>query len=153
MKPRELQTQLRAIEAALHHGRSLDEGSPERAMMARFACVLTSGLIESVVRVHLIHFTQASKPKSQIQDYVTATVNRFQNPYFKRILDFTGQFCKHWRSQLEELDHAVRSAIDSIVSNRHLIAHGRSSAISLRQVEQYLNYVKQFEIVFARLSG
>ena len=42
-------------------------------------------------------------------------------------------------------DNGRKDAIDSIMSNRHLIAHGKDSTISLVRVSEYLK--KSVEVV------
>lgn len=145
MKSRDLAQLRRAIDEAIKYGQSLDAGAPERAMIARHVCVLASGFLENVVRVYLSEFARLSRPKSELQSYIEATVDRFQNPEFEKILDITGRFSPAWRAKLEKLDESIKSAITSIVSNRHLIAHGRHSGVSLAQVSEYMRRADEFE--------
>ena len=148
---RELAQQERAIKEAIDFGKSLEMGRPERAMIARFVCILASGFIENVVRLHLIKFAQKSRPKPELACYVASSVGRFQNPKFDQILKLTGQFSDNWRKKLEQIDDSIKTAIESIVSNRHLIAHGATSQISLAQVEQYMERLKEFARHFEAL--
>lgn len=151
MKPRELAQQQTAIEDAIRFGKSLDEGRPERAMVARFVCVLASGFVENVVRVHLSKFARDSRPKAELESYIESSVDRFQNPEFHRILELTARFSAAWREKLDRIDDSIKSAISSIVRNRHLIAHGRASGVSLAQVEQYMERLKAFAKEFEKV--
>jgi len=144
MKPRELNQQKAAMEAAIKFGKSLDEGVPERAMIARHVCVLASGFLEDVVRVRLSEFARTSRPKAELESYIEASVDRFQNPEFDNILQITGRFSAAWRKKLEHIDDSIKAAITSIVANRHLIAHGRHSGMSLAQMTQYVDRAKDF---------
>jgi hypothetical protein len=45
---------------------------------------------------------------------------------------------KRLESYLNEDDGRRKNAIDSIMANRHLIAHGRQAAISVVRVREYL---------------
>lgn len=148
MNRKPVSPQERAIVDAIAFAKGLSEGSPERAMIARHVCVLASGLVETVVRDHLIHFTRNTKPKSELVRYVEQSLDRFQNPEFARILDVVGRFSPAWRQALEQVDDSVKSAINSVVSNRHLIAHGRDSGISLRQIEEYFHRIRSFVVDF-----
>src|SRR5688572_19646692 len=114
MNPRELRQQQTAIEAAIRFGESLDEGLPERAIIARHVCVLTSGYLENAVRVRLSEFARMSRPKRELQTYVEETVDRFQNPEFYRILEITGRFDDKWRTELDAIDESIKEAIASI---------------------------------------
>ena len=44
---------------------------------------------------------------------------------------------------LDENDGRRRNAIDSIMNNRHLIAHGRSSSISVARVREYFTAINE----------
>jgi hypothetical protein len=151
MKPRELTQQQNVIEEAIRFGTSLDSGSPERAMVARHVCVLAAGYLEDVVRVCLSEFAHRSRPKPELWNYIEASVDRFRNPEFDRILNITSLFNASWREKLSRVDDSIKSAINSVVSNRHLIAHGRTSGISLAQMTGYFEMTKAFAKEYASI--
>lgn len=129
---------------ALRHGESLEAGAPERALLAQFACVLAAGFLEDLIRVRLTEVARFSKPRGECEQFIESTVDRFQNADFDHILEITGRFSSNWRKALESLDDEIKSAVTSIVANRHLIAHGRSSGISLSQVIEYFARLQEF---------
>jgi hypothetical protein len=151
MKPRELDQQARAIDEALTFAATLPAGAPERAMMARYICVLASGFLEDIVRARLSEFSRQSKPRKEIDSYVEQSVDRFQNPKLEHILELAGRFNTSWRSHLDQLDESVKDAINSIVANRHLIAHGRQSGVSLERILQWVDRAKEFRKRFDKI--
>ena len=72
---------------------------------------------------------------------------RIQNPKISKFLEVAGSFRVEWKDQLETFvnDGGRREAVNSIMSNRHLIAHGKDSTISLVQVKEYL--AKSVEVI------
>ena len=71
------------------------------------------------------------------------------NPNATRYVETARAFDQRWASELEvflDNDGAVRkSAIDSIMANRHQIAHGRNTSISVARVREYLD--KAVEVI------
>jgi hypothetical protein len=121
--------------------------------LACYACVRISGLIESAVRELLLAYAEsAASPK--VANYVTTSLRGFQNPKLKKILEVFAQFDSAWASSLSEFTSSkVKDAIDSIVSNRHQIAHGKNVNLSLGVLKEYyksvLSFIKQVELTIA----
>jgi hypothetical protein len=153
MNARELKKQETAIDEALTYGETLAEGTPERAMVARYVCVLASGFLEDIVRTRLSEYTKQCRPKTEVEAFVIASVDRFQNPEFDKIIEIAGRFNASWRTKFEALDRSIRDAITSIVANRHLIAHGRHSGISLAQISEYVRAAKSFKEEFNKICS
>jgi len=58
-----------------------------------------------------------------------------------KILDLAGSFSSDWRAELEAAcAGAPKEAIDSIVANRHNIAHGQTVGISLVRIREYYRH-------------
>ena len=115
-----------------------------KAQIAQFLCVLSSGLLEEAVRVTLSTFA-AGKSSPQVANYVTTRLSEFQNPRFEKVMILLGSFEPKWRSHFETVKSAeVKDAIDSIVINRHQIAHGRQVGISLVTFSRYFTHVRKF---------
>lgn len=111
-----------------------------RAELAKYLCVLASGFLELSCREILGSYT-AKRASPHVTRYVTAQLGRFSSATTGKIADLLTLFdeiaAKRWRQSLDEAEVA---ALDSIVSNRHLIAHGRSVGLSLHVMEDY--YIK-----------
>jgi hypothetical protein len=119
--------------------RSVEAGVDDelRSSLARYACVLTSGYIEETVRTVLGQWC-AGKSHAHIGAYVSRQLEWFANPKYGRITDLLGHFSLAWRESFEaQLSDEEKDAIDSVVSNRHQIAHGRNVGISPIVMKRY----------------
>lgn len=110
-----------------------------RAHWARYLCVLSAGFIENALKeIYSKYARSCSNPA--VADYVESTLGKIQNPKAGRFVETAMTFDKSWGEKLSaflETD-GRRDAIDAIMSNRHLIAHGKDSAITLARLEDYL---------------
>jgi hypothetical protein len=115
-----------------------------QAQIARFLCVLASGLIEQVL---ILGLDDMAKRNSQprVAKYVSSHLSRIKNVKFEDIMIAIGKFDPGWRKHFEEsTDYEVKVAIDSIVNNRNQIAHGSQVNISLIGFSQYYKALKPF---------
>lgn len=112
---------------------------------ARYLCVLVSGFLEISVRAIYGRYSRG-KAAPIVANYVEAQLNGFQNPNMGKILDLAGSFNADWRVELDAASAgAPKEAVDSIVANRHSIAHGQNVGISLVRIKEY--YEDAFEIL------
>jgi hypothetical protein len=109
-----------------------------RAHWARYLCVLVSGYIETSFRAI---YNQYAKDKAapKVASYVDIQLQQFRNPNMERILTLTRSFSAQWGDALEKVTDGQRAAaIDSIVANRHQIAHGGLFVgITFATIEKY----------------
>ena len=85
----------------------------------------------------------------QVSKYTQSALSNIYTPKASRFLEVTKAFSKEWGELLEiYLDSGQgerRDAIDSIMNNRHLIAHGKTTSISVVRVKNYLE--KAVEVI------
>lgn len=114
-----------------------------QAHWARYLCVLTAGFLENVVRDLFGAYVQRNSYRSAIVRYSKRQLERIQNPKAAKLVELAAAFDPAWGRDLEEFmaDQYRSDAIDAIMSNRHLIAHGRSSSITVAQVSTYLSKI------------
>lgn len=110
---------------------------------ARYICVLTSGYVENAVRDIYGQYIRKNSYSEPVIRFTTKQLDGIQNPRPERLIKIASTFDPAWGRALEAyLDQDYRSdAINSIMSHRHLIAHGRSSNITVGQIDQYLRKV------------
>jgi hypothetical protein len=68
-------------------------------------------------------------------------LEQIQNPKSNKFIETARAFRKEWANDLEEFfrqQPTCKEAIDSIMNNRHLVAHGKYSSITVAQVKEYL---------------
>jgi hypothetical protein len=117
-----------------------------QAHWARYLCVLAAGFLENALSEVYSRYAKASA-NAQVANYVEAMLGKIQNPKSRKFLDTARSFDRSWEESLEtfiETD-GRKEAIDAIMANRHLIAHGKDANISLVRVEEYLK--KSIEVV------
>jgi hypothetical protein len=133
----------------LYRKASLLAANPEMlAHWSRYLCVLTSGFIEQSVRAIYSEYAHRKSPV-HLSRYVQIQLNRFQNPTFGNILNLAAAFSSEWEDELKTtIDDETKDAVNSIVSNRHNIAHGRDVGITMHILQRYYDRaVKILELI------
>ena len=117
-----------------------------RSHWAKYLCVLCAGFLENAITEVYGEFVRgaASKP---VADYAVSVLSKIQNPNAQKFFETAHKFKPQWGTDLNNyLDlNGRREAINSIIKNRHEIAHGRYSGITLVQIKNYLD--KAIEVV------
>jgi len=100
--------------------------------------------LEKAVQLILGDYAK-SKSAPNVSNYVESQLRWFQSAKMENILSLVQAFSPIWRQELEnECDDQVKDAIDSIVANRHLIAHGENVGISLGTISAYYRGAVRF---------
>ena len=104
---------------------------------SRYLCVLTSGFLENSVRITYSEYARKRADPS-VADFVQKSLRQFQNPKMGSILDLAGSFSQDWKQRLDEATSGrLSESVNSIVGNRHKIAHGESVGLTLHSLSQY----------------
>ena len=116
-----------------------------QAHWARYLCVLTSGFVENIVRNLYGDYATKHSYKPAVVRFTKKQLETIQNPRPQKLVDIARAFDPTWGRDLEAyLGLEYRSdAINAIMSHRHLIAHGRSSNITVGQVNLYLSKIAE----------
>lgn len=115
---------------------------------AKYLCVLTSGFVENALRL-ILHDYATKHANETVSSYVSARIEGLTNLNDERIAQLLGSFNPTWRDTFLGVRSAEqKDAIDSVVANRHLIAHGRSVGLTLvRMKGYYLEILKAIKII------
>jgi len=104
---------------------------------SRYLCVLVSGFLENSVRMTYTEYAR-QRSNASVADFVESRLRQFQNPKMGTILELAGGFSQEWKRRLEkETDGRLSESVNSIVGNRHKIAHGESVGLTLNTLLQY----------------
>lgn len=150
MKNREVVRQTQSLQALVKKSQVATGGDIEiQAHWAKYLCVLAAGLLENtLVELYGDYCRKAASPA--VANFSVAALGRIQNPKSQAFIDVSAAFNKAWGTALESFieEDGRKEAINSIMANRHLIAHGRSSGITIARVSEYLGKVLDvFEFV------
>lgn len=113
---------------------------------AKYLCVLSAGFLENAVVEVYGDFVRgaASEP---VTNYAISRLRTIRNPKAGLLIQISTSFKKSWGEELETyIDReGRREAINTIMLNRHRIAHGEDSDITMSRVKEYLK--KSIEVV------
>lgn len=120
----------------------------DQSEWSKYLCVLVSGFIEESVRLLLEQYCK-SCAAIKIQNFVISELAELTNCKTNRIKSILGQFSPIWEKQfLEEIEKRsritgeIKNSLDSVVANRHLIAHGKSVGITYATMAKHYASVK-----------
>jgi len=113
-----------------------------QAQFARYLCVLLSGFIEVAIRDLLGGYARA-RANQNISGYVNHKLSRETNLNMSKIVELFNKFNQTWGEELEtQTKGELKDAIDSIVANRHKIAHGEDTGVGFLQVKEWYKKTK-----------
>jgi HEPN superfamily RiboL-PSP-like protein len=113
-----------------------------QADMSRYLCVLVSGFMEQATR-HIYGEYARTRSSPQVTRYVERQLEGFMNANTAKLCQITGAFDGKWRQDLEDyLAGQRKDALDSIIANRHQIAHGRDVSLTYVRMKDYYDAVK-----------
>ncbi|CAN2040137.1 RiboL-PSP-HEPN domain-containing protein [Candidatus Magnetomoraceae bacterium gMMP-15] len=141
MDNRIINRELQKFNDLLNKTKELRELSIEiQSHWAKYLCVYTAGFIENSVKEIFMDFVNSSA-SSPVSNYANSILRKIQNPKSERIVQITRSFKKSWGKKLKQFisEENRGDAIDSIMQNRHLIAHGKYSGITVARVSQYMS--------------
>jgi hypothetical protein len=142
MQNRELTKQLQTLNNLIKKTGEACGGNLElQAEWAKYICVLSAGFLENAIKEIYLDFANR-KVSAPLAKYVSSTISPIRSPKSSRFLEIAGAFNSDWKDELENFGtlKGGLEAIDSIMGNRHLIAHGKSkdSKMSLANLKEYL---------------
>ncbi len=124
---------------------NLFSSDPEIAShWARYLCITVSGFIEASVR-EIFHEYTIKRSSLPIVNFVDLRLRRLcQNLEIKNFFELVGYFDDTLRKSIEsKLEDDLRAAWDSVVSNRHRIAHGGATpGLTYARMVEYYKRVK-----------
>lgn len=135
---------IRTLDSIFVDAKKIDKEDCElRSHMSKYLCIRVSGLMETFFKRQIANYLDKSTPKP-IGNYVNSRFQTFTSVNSKKIKDTLGLFSKEWIENFEYLvSEKLQASLDSIVSNRHNLAHGKNPGITLNQVDEYYNDIKE----------
>lgn len=107
----------------------------------KYLCVLVSGYIERSIQTIILDFVK-NQASPDVTHFVARGLQSFTNAKMNKIFNLAEQFSAEKRKSLEAAtDEELKDAVDSIVANRHQIAHGANIGLSFVTVRNYYERV------------
>ena len=99
---------------------------------AKYICVIVAGYMELVIKELYSDYSK-SQVSAPVARFISATLQKVQNPRSDKFIEFAGRFSADWGTELETYlnDNGRKEAIESIMTNRHNIAHGKSRSTNI----------------------
>jgi hypothetical protein len=113
-----------------------------KSHLARYLCVLTSGYLEESVKMLITNYV-AAKAAPFVMNHINSTTNNIMNLNSTKIGQFLNSFSNGWKDEFDNcLSDEEKDAIDSVVANRHLIAHGGNVGVSYVRIKEWHKNIK-----------
>ncbi|ORC48830.1 hypothetical protein B2G74_12030 [Burkholderia sp. A27] len=127
-----------ALDATFLRAEKIDPSEIElRADFARHLCVLVSGFLDQTIKNYTIDYVKR-RASPEVVHYVSQSIANLTNLKSSKLSNHLLSFDANWKSQLESLITDERKdAIDSLVTLRHGIAHGKPGDVTLTRVRDY----------------
>ena len=129
------------VEAVFSRAEKVDDLQTQ-ADLARYLCVLVSGFLERAT-AHTYGAYAHGKAHPRVARYLEGRLDGFANANAEKLCQLAGAFDGAWREDLADyLQGERKDAIDSVVANRHQIAHGQDVGITYQRIKTYFAHVK-----------
>lgn len=132
-------------------GHEFDGDEQLKSHIAKYLTVLISGMYEDMIKKiinQLISNEMFSENTPQfLKNFISDKVDKsFRNPDQSNTKGFLKSFNKEWIKTLNQIiDIECWDALDSIVRQKNLIAHGNDSTITFDDIKKY--YGNSIEII------
>jgi hypothetical protein len=104
---------------------------------ARYTCVVMSGFLEDSIKIVLSRYAEERSPRT-VADYVSAQLYFFQNANTDEIGRLLKKFSAEWNKEFQAfLSEERKAAVNSIVGNRHRVAHGQDCVVTIGQLKAW----------------
>ncbi|QDK80944.1 hypothetical protein EXU85_20920 [Spirosoma sp. KCTC 42546] len=124
-----------------------EEDDELRSHMAKYICILCSGFLENAMYLIYTDWVSTKSPHVHIEAYVQHMLNKVQNPNSDKFREIVRAFNLEWEPALKDFlqEEERASAINYIIKDRHKIAHGKNSDITLLGIKAHFD--KAIEVV------
>lgn len=137
----ELNIQYNRIQQLIIKAKEFEPDDELRSHLTKYICVLCSGFIENSVFHAFSDIAENSCDPSVVLTYTKSQLFKIQNANSEKIRALAKSFNPDWHDVLRDYmqEENRGAAINYILKDRHNIAHGRNSDITIIKLEDYLN--------------
>lgn len=110
---------------------------------SKYLCVLTSGYLEESIKI-IVRVYVSTKAHPSILNYVNSATGNLTNLKSEKLGVFLNSFNNEWKEKFDTmLTDEEKASIDSVVANRHQIAHGQNVGVSYVRVNEWYRNIKK----------
>lgn len=107
------------------------------SILSKHLCIVVSGWLETSVKEILYNYVQ-NKSHKHVANFVSKKLKHFSSPNMDNILAVTGSFSLQWKENIETaVEGEIKDAVNSVVANRHNIAHGVDVNVTFSRISAY----------------
>jgi hypothetical protein len=137
-----LQTISSRLDRVFESSRSITDDEI-KSHYSRYLCVLTSGYLEESIKI-IFRIYISSRTHPTISNYVISSISKLTNLKTEKIGNFLNSFNSEWKEKFETmLTDEEKDSVNSVVANRHLIAHGQNVGVSFVSVNEWYKNIKK----------
>ena len=127
------------LDSLFHDFENQDLDDYTKSHVAQYLTVLCSGIFEDIIKNFVIELTHRESINREIKEFVFKQIKKsFQNPSYENLKSFIEKFNDTWAKELRNrIEDKNIVALNSIVNNKNLIAHGNSSTITFPFIKQH----------------
>jgi hypothetical protein len=105
---------------------------------AKYLCVLSAGFLENAISEVYIDFVR-NKAHQPVANYASSMLSNIRNPKTAKFIEVAYAFKKSWGDELDDFvkENGRAEAVNSIMHNRHLIAHGKNSNVTVVRLQNW----------------
>lgn len=122
----------------------------DQSEWSKYLCILVSGYIEESLRILLETYCANHTSSPCIKQFISKEIKGMTNCHTQKIISILSKFNVDWGKNFTiEIEaessqgEKIKICIDSIVNNRNLIAHGKSTGITYSKVLDHYKSVKK----------
>lgn len=143
----ELNRQYNRISGLIVKTKEFEPDDVLRSHLTKYICVLCSGFIENSIYHTFSDIAENSCSPSVVLTYTKSQLYKIQNANTDKIRALAKSFHPDWDEKIKIYlqENNRGAAINYILKDRHNIAHGRDSDITIAKLEDYLN--KTVEVI------
>jgi len=145
---KELQKQsLKILELINEAEKRYEEDEEFQSHFAKYICILCSGFMENAVELIYSDFIKRITTSEELILFIESNLQKILNPNSEKLKNIVETFNKSWKKDLNDflqIDEKS-AALNYIIKQRHKIAHGEDSLVTLGKIRDY--HLKTVEII------
>lgn len=151
----EIQKRTQKIKRLFSFISSLPDNDEVRSHWARYLCVLVYGFMETGTTDILYQYSKAAS-NMNVSNFCKVALDRSNNINSENLTQITQCFSRDWANKLSIYlqDNGRKDSLNTISTNRHRIAHGLDTGITISQVNaHFIKCVEILEFLFGLTSN